>query len=258
MSDPDIAQEAPKPFTRVITTPAALPWNQVRAAELEARHTSPVSDAAGAELTLVVKRLEPWRPRSAGRFVAVYLRGRMPDEGLSFHIDIQGRPVKVEVASKARQAEALRQKVWLVGGIAVLSVCLIGQIVLTVQRRAAIEDRLATLEPQVERSMKQYSSAALAKRDAQALEQLDLQGRRAEDILHALGVVAGTREPAARIEAFLWDSGDWALEARGDASPLRPEGPNLQKAPKAVRRGVGLWVRTGAAGAGGGVGGGAY
>jgi hypothetical protein len=251
MRNPDIAPEVAKPFTRVIATPAALPWDQVRAAELEARHTSPVSGAAGAELTLVVKRLEPWKPRSAGRFVAVYLRGRVPGEGLSFHVDVQGRPVKVEVASKEAQAEALRRKVWLLGGVAVLSVCLVAQVVMTVQRRAAIEDQLATLEPQVERAVKLHSTAALAKKDAQALQELDLHGRRAEDLLRAMGVVAATRDPAARIEAFLWDSGDWALEVRGDAPPLRPEGPNLQKAPKAVRRGVGLWVRTGSGGASG-------
>lgn len=123
-----------KPFTRVVTTPPALPWDQARAAHLEARHTSPISaGTSGQSLSIIVKRLEPWRPKTAGRFVAVYLRGA-PKGALSFDIEVQGRTVRVDIPSRAEQAERLRQRLWIGGTAAVMAVALLAQIALTLHR----------------------------------------------------------------------------------------------------------------------------
>lgn len=231
-----------KPFTRVITTPPAFPWDQEKAAQLDARHTSPMAGMSGGGLTIVVKRLKPWRPKESGRFAAVYLKGNVPPQGLSFMVDVQGQPVKVEIASKTTQAAQLRQRAWLLGAIVVVILSLVLQIGLVLKRRAEVEDRLAQLQPQIERMTKLNAGQVKTRQNAQALSELELQGRDVQGVVNALRTVTISRDPSARIEAFHWDRGDWALEVRGEVVPLKAGAVDLQKAPKPVRRGVSLWV----------------
>jgi len=231
-----------RPFTRVIVTPAAFPWDQARAAQLEARHTSPVTGAVGVDLTIVVKRLIPWRPRETGRFAAVYLKGGVPPQGLSFTVDVHGQAVKVDLASKAAQASQIRQKAWVAGAAVIVSLSMVFQAGLALKRRAEIEDRLAQIEPQIERATKLNAGTARARQSAQALSELNVQVRRVDDVVDALRTVTISRDSATRIDAFLWDGGDWALEVRGGTSPLRSGSVELEMAPKPVRRGVTLWV----------------
>lgn len=231
-----------RPFTRVIVTPAAFPWDQARAAQLEARHTSPVMGVAGFDLTIVVKRLGPWRLREAGRFAAVYLKGGVPPQGLSFTIDVQGRPVKVDIASKASQASEWRRRAWAIAAAAIVTLSLAFQVGVTLQRRAHIEDRLAQIAPQIQRARTLNAGLSRTRQNAAALAELEMAGRTVDDVVDALRTVTVSKDPGARIDAFLWDGGDWALEVRGDAPPLKTGSVDLQKAPKPVRRGVNLWV----------------
>lgn len=231
-----------RPFTRVITTPPAFPWDQERAAQLEARHTSPMAGMTGGSLTIVVKRLKPWRPRETGRFAAVYLKGNVPPHGLSFSVDVQGQPIKVEIASKAAQAAQLRQRAWLFGSAIIVGLALTLQVGLVVKRRAEIQDRLAQLQPQIERMAKLNAGMTKTRQNAQALSDLDLQGRDVQGAINTLRTVTVSRDPASRIEAFHWDRGDWALEVRGEAAPLKQGTITLERAPRPVRRGVVLWV----------------
>lgn len=70
---------------------------------------------------------------------------------------------------------------------------------------------------------------------------MNLEGRTAEDVIDALRTVTTARDPAARIDSFLWEGGDWALEVRGQTTPLTAT--DMQRAPKPVRPGVWLWVK---------------
>jgi hypothetical protein len=237
------AEMVAKPFTRIINTPPALPWDQERAAKLEAKHTSPISTTAtGQDLTIIVRRLEPWKPRAIGRFVAIYLRGSGHKLGLSFWVDVHGRQVKVDIPSKTGQTEALKQKTWIIASVTIIGLCLFGQAALTINRRSEVASRLDVLEIQTQRLTKQEASVSKAKQNAQALAELNMTGRTPEDVINALRTVTLSRDTNSRIEAFLWEEGDWALEVRGEATPLKEM--SMMKAPKPVRRGVWLWVKS--------------
>ncbi|WP_140986903.1 hypothetical protein [Asticcacaulis tiandongensis] len=241
------APSAAKPFTRIVNVPSALPWDQMRAARLEAHHTSPVTAASsGLAPTIVVRRLSPWRPGQGGRFVAIYLKGQEAAEGLSFTIEVQGRPVSIVVPSRRKQAEQLRQQATVTGLILLTLVCLSGQVALTLKRRAAAEAELARLEQVVERTARQISTGATAQANARTLEEIGVRGRKAADVLAALQTVTTAKNPHARIDSFLWEGGDWALEVKGDAAPLNEGSVSMQKADRPVRRDTWLWVSYGA------------
>lgn len=226
-----------RPFARVVTTPPAWPWDQSRAARLEALHTSPL---AGADLLL--RRLKAWAPGQPGEFAAIYLRaGEAPPAG-GFDIEIQGRTLHIDQPSPAARAAALRDKAWRFGSAAVIIIALAGMTALAVQRRAALDDRLTTLETRLDRDVHKARALAHAKRDASALAELELAPRGMDRVLADLDRVTVSKADGARIDAFYWRRGYWAIEAHGDARPVDGPGLVIQRSAKPVRRDVWLWA----------------
>lgn len=227
-----------KPFTRVVTTPPAWPWDQARAARLEAQHTSPVS---GGDITILVRRLKPWAFNEPGEYVAVYLRaGDATGDGL--YIEVQGRRLRIDLPSRARREALIKERAIQLGCAAVIVLAFVGLTMLALQRRAALEDRLAQAEVRVQRLARQSQGVANAKADARALASLDLRGQTIDSVIQDLNRVSMSMTDDARIDAFFWRKGYWAVEARGDTPPVRGMDGDLQKSVKPVRRGVWLWA----------------
>lgn len=228
-----------RPFIRVVVTPATWPWDQMRVARLEAMHTSPLS---GGEANLVLRRLKPWTPGQPGEFAAIYLRaGDTPPAG-GFDVEIQGRKLHVDLPSPAARAADLRDKAWLIGSAAVIAVALAGLTLLAMERRAGLDDRLSTLETRLDREVRKARTVAHAKRDAEALEELELAPQGVDRVLADLNRVTIGKAADARIDAFYWRKGYWAVEAHGDARPVEGPGLVVQRSAKPVRRGVWLWA----------------
>lgn len=228
-----------RPFTRVVTTPPAWPWDQARAAKLEAQHTSPVS---GGDATVLVRRLKPWVFNESGEFVAIYLRSgdTAPSEG--FDIEVQGKRLRIELPSRAKREAALRDRAWQIGAAAVIVLALVGLTLLALQRRADLEDRLSQAELRMQRQDHRAKAIALAKADARALTNLGVKDQGVDQVVHDLTRVAVSKSTNAQLDAFYWRKGYWAVEARGDFPPVQGMDIELQRSVKPVRRGVWLWA----------------
>lgn len=228
-----------KPFTRLMTTPAAWPWNQTRAVELEARHTSPVS---GDDVAIVMRRLLPWKPGESGKFVAIYLRGRELRDGLKLDLDIEGRRISIDMPSPQTKADQARQGIWRIGLAAVMIVCILAMALITLHRRTAEADRLTELETVMKGKVRDATGVARARDDAEALAHLDLGNRTMNQALNDLKILSLQRDPAAKLDAFYWNKGYWAVEVRGDTPPVKDATVPLQRSTKPVRKGTWLWV----------------
>ncbi len=228
-----------RPFTRVLSVPPAWPWDQARAARLEAQHTSPVS---GDSINILVRRLEPWRLNEPGRYVAVYLRAGEARAGQGFDIEVQGRRVHIDLPSPALRAAMIRERAWQAGAVIaiVLGMGCLGT--LTFQRRDAFDDRLTADETRIHREAHLAKAVLQAGRDAQTLAGAGLDHQDLDQALADLKYVTLAKDPAVRVDAFYWNKGYWAVEGEGDAPPVRDANLNLQRSARPVRRGVWLWA----------------
>ncbi len=227
-----------RPFTRVLATPPGWPWDQTRAAMLEARHTSPVSSDG---VNILVRRLKAWSMGEGGEFVAIYLRigDPLPPHGLD--VEVRGRTIHVDLPSKATRAQNLKDQATRVGALVVMVLVLLGLITLTFERRTALDDHLNDAEFQSSHLAREAHAMAKAKQDAEALTELGVSdglGHALDDLTYA----SAAKDPAARLDAFYWSKGFWAVEAHGSDAPVKDPGLNLQRSAKPVRPGVWLWA----------------
>ena len=89
-SGPTAVDDHPQVFARAIVTPPAPPWEQIRAANLEARHGAPLPLA---ELMHRVKRLSGWAPGRPGRFAVFYVRSKEFRSPFEAKVDVDGQTV---------------------------------------------------------------------------------------------------------------------------------------------------------------------
>ncbi len=229
---------AVQPFTRVLTTPPGWPWDQSRAAMLEARHTSPLSNDG---VNIIVRRLKAWALGEAGEFVAIYLRAGDPLPALGFDIEVRGRTMHVDLPSRAARAEQVKDQAIRIGAVLVMLVVVLGLITLAFERRGALDDRLGDAEVQVAHQAREAHAVARAKQDAEALAELGV----ADGLDKAVGdltYLTAAHDPAVRLDTFYWSKGFWAVEAHGAEPPLRDSAVILQKSARPVRPGVWLWA----------------
>ena len=228
-----------RPFTRIIHAPPGWPWDQTRAAKLEAHHTSPIS---GDGITIIVRRLKSWSFGDTGEFVAVYLRTGDTSAEEDFDIEVQGQRLRIEVPSRAARETAIREQAWQLGAGLVIAFALASLSMLAWQRRAALEDHLDSADMRVAHEVRDAKTLQRAKADAYALGTLDLKDQTAGTVLQDIEKVAMAKNDNARIDAFYWRKGYWAVEAHGDAPPVKGMDLNLQKSTKPVRKDVWLWM----------------
>jgi hypothetical protein len=236
--DPVEVAAPPKPFVKVVSTPPGLPWDQTRAAELEARVGAPLPLD---KVVYRVKRLEPWQPGHAARFAAVYFRGEELGGRLDATVEIDGRTLSLNFLSRqegGRRARMLAIAAAAAGVTTFLAVAGIGMALTT---RAQATAQLEALEQLVAKRSREVEVRRSLKAQAKALDQEGLAGRSLSDFLNDLAWASEAKAPGARIQAFHWDRGYLAVEARGDAAPFVETARRVERYEKPIKPGRWLW-----------------
>lgn len=229
---------APAAFVRGITAAPVAPWDQTRAANLEARLNAPLPLE---EVAYVLRRLEPWRPGTPGRFAAVYVRRRDIGDGLTVQPELNGKPVTAQFVSPIHQRAQVR-RLGLVAGAAALGGFLLITVAVSLwTARVQSTERLASLEQLVADRTREANQRARAAAQVRALDALGMRGRQAAVVLDDLAWAGQARNPAASVEAFHWEGGFMAVEVRGDAPPFAVADRQAHRSRAPLRRGVWLW-----------------
>lgn len=203
----------PPSFVRAIQTPPGLPWDQHRAAELEARAGSPVTDPM---IRITIRRLTPWRPRKVGRFEAKYERPA-PVVIQPF----ERNPTRSDLPSWLRGDDGQLAK-WIPGaavagavGLSLMAALILGEMrqAETATAAAAMEARLTELEISVVQS-----EAAL--RNQALVESAGLTGRSLETFLEDLGWASRTLAPEAEVSQLGWEEAGLTISTSGSENPF--------------------------------------
>jgi hypothetical protein len=230
--------EAPKVFVRVIPTPPGMPWDQTRAAALEARQGAPLPLI---EVAYQVRRLAPWAPGEPGRHAAFYVRAQEVGEALETIQNVDGRSVTVRFVSFAEQRRQGRRLVRVAVGAAIGAALVLGVVILVGGARDRASDRLDATEQLASVKLHQASSLEKLKRQARVLDAAHVRGHGLDDFLRDLSWAASAKAAQARIEGLHWQDGYTAVEVRGEDSPFERLDRTVEKSPKPARPGVWLW-----------------
>lgn len=233
------AQESPpQVFMRPLSIPAGWPWEQARAAELEARHGAPLPIA---DLLHKVRRLTPWGPGRPGRYAAFYVRLSEYRRPFETTMSVEGQAISIAFG---KSGQTFRQAPIVVAALALVvatGAIFGGGLVLAMQTRALTTGHLEADE--VLAGGKLRSATALNRRRQQsiALKEAVGQSEPVAQVLNDLGWVAASRTPEARISAFHWDHGLTAVEVRGDSAPFTATDRGIERSRGPIRGGVWLW-----------------
>jgi hypothetical protein len=236
---PEPPRPPPKVLVRVFTVPLGLPWEQARAAGLEARHGSPLPIA---EVALLCRRLQPWRPGEAGRYVALYVLASEVGDGFETSVEVDGRSTPVRFASPQERSRAARRLV-LVGFVAAVVSAVIAVAGLSsLAIRDEARTRLVSAEMGARARLRLALQIQSQRTEVRALEAVEGRGAPLDEVLSDLGHASGAQAPEAWIDAFHWERGLVAVEAHGDDPPLRAgPGQRVERSQKPIRSGVYLW-----------------
>jgi len=239
-TEPELAasNDPPKVFVRVIVTPPASPWEQTRAAALDARHGAPLPLS---ELLQRMKRISSWAPGRPGRFAAFYVRAKEYRAPFETDVDVEGQLVRVAFGTSGEQVRRARQVASvLVMLIAVGAVAGTG-IALALNVRRQGEMRLAATEALVTAKV---AAIRTYRRQAAMSRTLQLavgQARPVSSVVEDLAWVTAEKTPDARIAAVHWQGGVMAVEVRGEQPPFIAPDRRLERSAKPLRSGIWLW-----------------
>jgi hypothetical protein len=233
---PSETPPGPSVFARAVPAPAGWPWEQVRGAELAARHEAPLPMD---QMYLRLKRLTPWRPTQAALFAACYVRVAEIQERFEAQVEVEGRPV--QVVFEPPQALARRARRSLAAGLAAAAVAalLFVSIAGALLARAEGEEQLAAMERDATVKLQRAEAAQLIRRQSAALTAASPGDRMAAPLADLAWAMA-VRAPEARIEAWRWEAGVSRVEARGEVSPFADPGRAVSRE-GATSGGGSLW-----------------
>jgi len=234
----------PNIFTRSFSVPAGLPWEQTRAAQLDARHGAPlpIEDAMSQ-----IRRLDRWMPGRSGRFAAMYIRTRDFVGPFEANVEVDGSIVRVAFGATRRTGPTWSPHfrngnliAWLAasGTLATVSV----GVSLSLAARSEIGAELDQLEQLLARQAVATDRLHRERDLVQALSVAPGAGHRADQALADLAWASAGRSPDGRIVAVHWDHGLLAVETRGEATPFASSRRAVQRADRPVRPGVWLWA----------------
>lgn len=238
--EPEPAAAAPpQVFVRALTTPPGLPWEQARAARLDARLGAPLPIA---ELLHQVRRLDRWGFGQPGRYGAFYVRAREYRQPFEATAQVDGQAVKVRFGTPARDSRRLRAV-----GAALILLVLSGAILgagtmLALRARSAATAQLEADELLARNRLKM--AEVLRDRSLQARDLRTLVGpsRPLADVVGDLSWIATSKTPEARIVGVHWERGLLAVEARGEQPPFLAVDRPIERAARPIRPGVWLWA----------------
>ncbi|WP_423306981.1 hypothetical protein [Caulobacter sp. KR2-114] len=239
--DPEVFEpEAPRQriFVRPFLAPAGAPWDQGRAAGLEARLGAPLPLA---EIVYQVQRLEPWRPGRPARFAAFYARARDVGEALEEVVEVDGQARAVRFVSARVQARKAQGAIALALLLGMLAASVGTAFAYALVARGADAERLESLTPAVAGKARLAKALDRQRRESRALENGGVRGLALSDYLSDLAWASAAKAPGARIDAVHWDHGLMAVEAHGDQPPFAAGDRQVTKVPKPIRPGLWLW-----------------
>ncbi len=236
--------QAPPLFVRAISTRPAAPWDQNRAARLEAELNAPLPLDVTA---LVVKRLERWSPGAPGRYAAVYARRSDVADGLTTVAQLDGRPIPVRFLSPERQAAQLKTFAVAVAGATIMTFLLVLTIASVIAVRSEAEARLEALEQTVQRRLVEARRREALAEQSRALTAAGVENLRASAVLADLDWAARAKSADVSLEGVYREGALMAVEVRGDQVPFAGGDRAVQRSEKPVRSGVWLWGVTDAA-----------
>jgi hypothetical protein len=227
----DTVSPTPRVFARAVQAPAGWPWEQVRGAQLAARHEAPLPMD---QVRLRLKRLTPWRPTQGALFAACYVRASEIRERFEAEVKVEGR--RVQVVFEPPEALARRARLSLLIGAAAAAVAalLFVSIAGALLARAQGEEQLAAMEHDAAVKLQRAEAAQLIRRQSAALSAAS-PGDRVATPLADLAWAMAARGPDARIQAWRWSRGVSRVEARGEASPF------VDPHRTVTREGAGVW-----------------
>lgn len=241
---PEPTSNTPQLFVRAIVVPPGAPWEQARAAGLEARHGAPLPIG---ELMHQVRRLSPWSPGRPGRYAVFYLRAQEYREPFETALEVDGQPVKVAFGTPIRQLAGLQRVGIAVGALVAAGAVIGGGVTLALSAQAQASTRLEAAEALAAADLKAAQAARTRREEMGDVRILAAAARPLDDILGDLAWIATSKTPEGRIVGVHWEAGLLAVEARGEQPPFLAVDRPLQRADKPVRPGVWLWAvaRTG-------------
>lgn len=232
---------APKPptvFVRTLSTPPGAPWDQARAAALEARVGAPLPLS---EVVYRLKRLDAWSPGRPSRYAACYVRAQEAGETFEARVEVDGRNITIAFVSMAERNRRARRLGGLAAVVAVTTLSLATAISSALSVRSDTEDRIAAADLRATHRLRQAQEQARLYKEARLLDAAVGKHTGPSDLLSDIAWTASAKAPGAHIDALHWEHGYVAVEVRGEAAPFNnPDRPVL-KAAKPVRPGVWLW-----------------
>jgi hypothetical protein len=170
-------------FVRTLSAPAGLPWDQLRAAVLEARLGAPLPLG---EVVYQLKRLEPWTPGKPARFAAFYVRAQAIGERLSAQPVVDGEPIPIEFISRAAQRRRSQRFMILASAGGLLSAILLGSTLTALSARSQAAAELETAEQLAALKVDQAKAVQKLKDQSRMLDGAGLKGRSLEAFLSDL------------------------------------------------------------------------
>uniref|UniRef100_UPI00286DC870 hypothetical protein n=1 Tax=Phenylobacterium sp. TaxID=1871053 RepID=UPI00286DC870 len=228
----------PQVFVRAFSIPSGMPWEQARAATLEAHHGAPLPIE---DLICKVRRLAPWGPRRAGRYAAFYVRRsefRDPFDTLQM---VDGARLRVSFGSSRDQVRQTQMAAVAIGLIVATGAALGGGLMMALDARAKATGRLEADE--ILAAGQARAAEAQHRRKQQALELRAAIGNAqpVDRVLADLAWASASKAPEARISALHWEHGLMAVEVRGPAAPFVASDRLVERSAQPVRSGVWLW-----------------
>lgn len=238
--DPSDAPKAqlPKVFVRVFSTPPGMPWDQSRAARLEAVHGAPVPIA---ELVHQLRRISSWAAGRPGRFAVFYVRSEEFIAPFESTVEVDGAPTLVAFGTKAGSLRNARK-----GALVALLIVGVGGVLgtgisLAIRARAQGDTQLEAAERNAASYLQSAKTQWRRKLIARDLDRELGSSRQVSDVLGDLAWVTAARASDAKIEVLHWDHGLMAVEARGDTSPFMAIDRSIERSSRPIRSKTWLW-----------------
>ncbi len=235
--EPPSSPAGPTVFVRTFSAPPGLPWDQSRVAVLEARSGAPLPLG---EVIYQLRRLDPWFVGRAARYAAFYVRAQEGGD-LQSTVEVNGRPMRVRflsVAARNRRARSLAVLAGVTGGLALVVSAAVTTALTT---RAETAERLDAIAQIAAAKARAATTLERRRLTGQALDAAGVRSLSLSAVLGDLDWASTAQAPGARIEAFHWDHGHIAVEARGDTPPFMPGARTAVRAGKPLRPRVWLW-----------------
>jgi hypothetical protein len=229
--------QAPKIFPRILTSPPGLPWDQSRAAMLDARLNAPMPIG---ELVVQLRRLSPWRPGEAGRFVAFYARRVDIEGGLVESVLVDGAAFLVRFETEAAQAARRLLVIGIAGAIGVTAALLFTGVSLALANREDAQMQMTRLEAEITARNHALNARNRDLAEARNIDNADLTGRDLDHLLTDLAWTDAAKAPDLRLLGWFWDKGYMAVEVRSPA-PFPSADRPVRRNDKPTRQGVWLY-----------------